>query len=403
MRLFKKNKLLYIIAMGFSIIVTGVFVFNSKSVKYNISSMINSFYMNIVETDEYKDAFEETSYKNYKILHKKDLEPALPMIFSYLDELEERSKNILDYTTTEELTIQFDYDESVFKERSNSVGGISDVAGYYNIATKTMYMNIEDVYRDVIINMPKVEFVSTGMNISSNNFKETLYHEYSHHIYNSFIKDNNIDDENLPTWFEEGMSEYMANSSSFEDKELNFIPLNKLNSDSEWVESVNKSGNNSPYIQSYYTVYKMIKLYNENILKELIINCKDKTFDESFKVVTNSSLDKFEKILKDDFKNYTNIYDETNNLVDSSEQNRIKIKCLENYIKINKDDIRAYETLCNYYESSFNKVVTFLKESIEKHPKESILWRRLALIYEDNNMIDLARECFNKEEELLKK
>ena len=46
------------------------------------------------------------------------------------------------------------------------------------------------------------------------------------------------------------------------------------------------------------------------------------------------------------------------------------MQCLEEYIKDN-DDLRAYETLITFYEN--------------------------------NNVLDLAEECFSKEKELIKK
>lgn len=75
---------------------------------------------------------------------------------------------------------------------------------------------------------------------------------------------------------------------------------------------------------------------------------------------------------------------------------------MEEYIKYNDDDIRAYEFLSSLYEinSGFEKAVDFLKNSIEKHPKEDGLWWQLALIYENNNMPDLAKECYDKNAEL---
>lgn len=61
--------------------------------------------------------------------------------------------------------------------------------------------------------------------------------------------------------------------------------------------------------------------------------------------------------------------------------------------------MRAYEFLCTLYEtnSEFEKTIEFLKDSIEKHPTQSILWRRLAIVYENNNMLDLASKCYAKE------
>lgn len=403
-KIFNKNKLFYIISIGFCMIFIVIFLsINKSNIKNKISFIFNNFFMTLVETDEYKSSFDETLYKNYRILHKNDLKPALPLLLMYLDKLELQSESLLGYTPLEKLTLQIDYDENIFRKRNSTVSTIDNLAGYYDTETKTIYMYVDDVYRDIIMNMSKVESNFEKIYISTKTFRETLFHEYFHYIFNSFIKDNNISDKNMPLWFEEGIAEYMVHGINFDNKELDFVPLNKLTNNNEWIESSNSDDNINPYIQSHFSIYKIITLYNKNTLKEIILNCKDKSFDESFEEITNLSLNEFEKNLKDDFKSRNSIQNVSNNLIDSSELDNIKIKCLENYIKLNENDIRAYETLSMLYSSNFDKAVTFLKESIKKLPKEPILWRHLSIIYEDNNMLALSKECFNKANELDKK
>lgn len=401
MGLFNKLSKKYIMIIVLSTLFLAVFVIANKiGSKYSVSFIINSIYMNIAETDEYKSGFEETKYKNYKILHKTDLEVALPIIYYYLDELELESKALFNYIPTKELTIQIDYNEKIFKKRHNLASDMDDVAGYYNKSTKTMYLYVEDVYRDVIVNLPKVTGKNIGAITTDNYFKETLFHEYFHHVYNNFLEDNNIKDETIPRWFEEGLSSYMQKSTGFEEVKLEFISLDKLKTSDDWVKSANEKGKINPYIQSNYSVYKLINLYDENTIKDIILNCENNTFEESFKIVTKDSLDNFEKIVIDDYDNYSKIYDQVYEVLNSAQFNEIKIKCIEEYIKVNEDDIRPYEFLSTYYGSDFNKVEKFLKESIKKHPKEPVLYRHLAIIYEQNNKMDLAAEYFEKANEL---
>ena len=115
------------------------------------------------------------------------------------------------------------------------------------------------------------------------------------------------------------------------------------------------------------------------------------------------SLNEFEAEVK---KNY-NIYDSEYYAISSSDFNEdidIKIQCLEEYIKFNEDDMRAYEFLSLLYERSngYEKAISFLKTSIEDHPTEPNLWWQLALLYDNNNMPDLAKECYDKNAELSK-
>ncbi len=90
------------------IIITAMIIIEIKYgiVKSKLSFMINKIAMTIVETEEYKNEFIETKYKNYKIIHNKEFTPVLSMVFAYLDNMELRSYELLGYTPKEELTIQ---------------------------------------------------------------------------------------------------------------------------------------------------------------------------------------------------------------------------------------------------------------------------------------------------------
>ena len=58
-----------------------------------------------------------------------------------------------------------------------------------------------------------------------------------------------------------------------------------------------------------------------------------------------------------------------------------------------------------FYENNkgFEETLSFIKRGIERYPEEASLWLRLGLFYENNNILDLAEECFSKEKELIKK
>lgn len=117
------------------------------------------------------------------------------------------------------------------------------------------------------------------------------------------------------------------------------------------------------------------------------------------------SLEKFDDNLKNNFTNYSDVREEINELSFNYELSKdLKMQCLEEYIKDN-DDLRAYETLITFYENNkgFEETLSFIKRGIERYPEEASLWLRLGLFYENNNILDLAEECFSKEKELIKK
>ena len=385
MRVKKRYVAIGIIVSFILICVIGVKYITSEAGRDKLKYMINKSRATVVETEEYKSGFMETTYKNYKIKHNKNIESTLPMIFDYLDKIESRIEEVFGYIPKEELTIQIDYENDVFNAR-NSIGESSEEAnGYYMPVIKTIYMPSENPFRDIIMD--------------STDFSESLSHEYVHHALFNFISENNINEEYIPHWFHEGVAEYLSNDVELGIDKIEYISLKKLNSDKEWVDANNEI--NSPYPQSMYAIYKMIDLKGENIIKDIIINCKENTFDDSFKEIMEVSLDDFDEFLKTDIINYNNLYKEINTPEPNIE---LKTKCLEEYIKINEDDINAYIALATFYSNyrDFNTAEEFLKESIEKYPEVPLLWTTLAVLYENNNMMDLAEECYLKGEKLIK-
>ncbi len=400
MRLVKKRKSIYTIGIiCILFVICGGLYIKSKGI-----FILNKIAMTSAESDDYKSGFEETHYKNYKILHSKDVGPALPLIFAYLDELEAKSNELYGYISSKELTIQLDYDEGVFIKRHKASGNMSDMDGYYNTPTNTMYMNVNDVYQRIIFDGKSSKYegdILQGWGDST--FKNTFSHEYFHSVYSNFLEENNINIEKLPIWFNEGISEYIANKDIYYDKDLDFISLRELSNDGDWEKNNTNNENTSAYMQSHYAIYKIINLKSSSVIKDIILGCKDKIFSESFENALGISLDEFEGNLKNNFSKdikqsgwVTDIW--ANDHLDT------KIKCLEDYIAYNEDDIRAYQLLGNYYKNNngFNVAVDFLKKNIEKHPEEIKLWASLGSIYEENNMLDLSEECFDKVKELRK-
>ena len=76
------------IIIGTSLVIIvgmGIAYTNSTRGKKFIKYKINKIYYSQFEDKEYKNNFKETLYKNYKILHNEEVEIALPLLFSYLN------------------------------------------------------------------------------------------------------------------------------------------------------------------------------------------------------------------------------------------------------------------------------------------------------------------------------
>ena len=399
----QKHKIKLII--GTSIVVVmgiGIFYANTTRGKEGIKIKINEIYYSQFEDEEYKNQLKEIEYKNYKILHNEESKVVLPLLFSYLDEMELKADKFFGYIPKSELTIQLDYNKDVFKERLSIGDPQRDSSGYYNTTLNTIYMNVEDVFRDVIRDMRKVEEFDDGSFVmQSMSFKERLFNLYYNHVIENFLNDNNLNEDVFPVWFINGLKEYYCSMAEPIYVTSFFLPLKELDDSNIWSEASESEENTNLFAQSTYLIHKIIQIKGESAIKEIIEKCKTKTLDESFNEVMEMSLDEFENEAS---KSY-NIYDSEYYAISSHDLNEnidVKIQCLEEYIKYNDDDIRAYEFLSSLYEinSGFEKAIDFLKDSIEKHPKEEGLWWQLALIYENNNMPDLAKECYDKNAEL---
>lgn len=359
--------------------------------------IINKIVMASGETDEYKSKLKENQYKNYKIVHNEDMETALPLIFYYLDKLENENNELLGYTPESELTIQIDYDKDVFNSRSNLGEWVS---GVYNPVIKTLYIYGEDVYRDIISDMPQIEELEDGsFYISTISFSDILAHEYSHYATNDFIEKNNISKDAIPVWFQEGIADYISKVDKSNGEELRFIPLTELTTEEEWSRA-NENILGEPYIQSMYAIYTIVNLKDKSAIKDIILACNKSDFSTAFETVMGISLEEFENNLKNDFNNYNDMYSTFE--YNFERDIEIVIECLEEYIKKNENDIRAYIKLITMYEGerSVDTIIEFIKLAIEKNPEESALWHRLGLIYEENNMIEQANECYLKSYEL---
>ena len=245
------------------------------------------------------------------------------------------------------------------------------------------------------MNMPQVSISEGNINISDNSFKDNLFHEYTHYVIDRFIENNNMDKNSLPVWFEEGICEYITKNNISFDKELKYISLKNL----ETYEGFNNQINNlqaNIYEQSKLAVLKIVNEKGENVLNDMILSCKDKDFETVIQEYMNCSFENFENSLELDIKE-----DKFKIIVENNEDDmyiNTKIKCLEDYIKYDENNIGVYEILGTFYKSKKEnlKAMNLFKYAIEKNPKEYILWYRLGLAYEDIGESTLAKESFDK-------
>lgn len=290
-----KHKKKIIIGTSIAIIGMGIFYVNGTNGKEAIKHKINKLYYSQFENKEYRNRFKETLYKNYKILHNEESEIVLPLLFSYLDKMEVKATELLGYIPKSELTIQLDFDKQIFQERLSIGDPQKDAAGYYNTTLNIIYMNVEDIFREIIHNLPKVEEYDDGsFVIQSMNFKEKLFNLYYNYLIENFLKDNDLNKEYFPIWFINGLREYYSSMAEPIYETSTFLPLKELDDSNVWIETSESEENSELFAQSTYLIHKMIQLRGESAINEIIEKCKTKTFNESFYEVMEISLDEFD-------------------------------------------------------------------------------------------------------------
>lgn len=401
------SKLLRCISVTFNLTsLVILLVFSYSVITYKGDMLTDFFEMGLllqIEKDDYYDKMNEKNYENIRIIYNKDIEPTIPLIEKYIEEINTKSNTLLGINTSDKLTIQIDYDEEVFFMRTMLLTGNEDynIGGYYYEKSNTIYLYTNNPIRDILMNMPQVNISEGNISITDNNFKDNLFHEYTHYVIDSLIDDNKIDNKAVPLWFEEGICDYITGENIFFDGELEYISLKNLETYEDW----NKEKGNikaNIYEQSKFAVLKVVNEKGEKVLKEMILSCKNKDFKTIIKEYMNCSFEEFENNLQLDIKQ-----GKFKDIIEDNKEDmyiNTKIKCLEDYIKYDENNIGAYEFLGTLYESKKEnlKVINLFKYATQKNPKEYILWHRLGLAYEDIGESTLAKESFDKAK-LLKK
>ena len=397
----KMSKLLGRISATFNLAsLVMLLIFSYSVITYKGDILTDFFEMGLllqIEKDDYYDEMNEKNYENIRIIYNNDIETMLPLIEKYIEEINTKSNTLLGVNTSHKLTMQIDYDEEVFLMRPTLFTGETDynIGGYYNEKSNTMYLYTNNPIRDVLMNMPKANITEGNISISDNNFKDDLFHEYTHYVIDSFIDDNEIDNKSVPLWFQEGICEYITGENIFIDGELEYIPLNNLETYEDWNKEKENTKANI-YDQSKLAVLKIVNEKGEKVLKDMILSCKNKDFETIIKDYMNCSFEEFESNLELDIKQ-----GKFKDIIEDNERDtytNTKIKCLEDYIKYDENNIEAYELLGTLYESKkeYIKAINLFKYATEKNPKEYILWYRSGLAYEDIGESALAKESFDK-------
>jgi tetratricopeptide (TPR) repeat protein len=204
----------------------------------------------------------------------------------------------------------------------------------------------------------------TSLYIPCANIKlDLLAHEYTHYKINSLCKEKSIQEFKIPSWFHEGVAEYVSLTLS-PDRFRNIMIKNvqdfkDLDGNTQFIGA----DNNKAYMQSYIAVKKIIKLKGQNAIKEILINSKSMTFDNSFEKVVGLSINDFQKLLENQLESTDSV------------------------------DILLRLGLTYTQQKKFDKAKDTFLEAIKKYPLNVTAWLRLGNCYVDLGDLDSARKA----------
>ena len=333
-------------------------------------------------SEKYDSTFKTIQHKDNTLYFTDEFEPALKLVQAYLDKARQDNSRLFGDIATGELKVKFDYDEQVFKKR-NPI--FNDYAGLYSSRERTAYVFIKDVYSNAL-----------GLNLISSYLCETLLHEYTHHVFYEFLKLNQIPEAKIPSWFREGVAEYIGNEGAGGGAPEKMVDFDELKTQEQWVNYSNNGY--SVYAQSHYAVRQLILMKGERVIKDILLKVKDTEFDTAFKDASGISLKDYENDLKVDFKNGWKKYDKMIPTYTLPFYTDEKIEGLEKYVKLEPNNINALLDLAHLYEGSdlVDKAKATLEKAVETNPENFLSWHRLALINEKMNNFDGAVEAFEK-------
>ncbi|MBT2680184.1 hypothetical protein J7E38_14305 [Bacillus sp. ISL-35] len=233
---------------------------------------------------EYKTAGMNQQYKHISIYYQEEDKELIPLTIETLKCAEDKSAELFGSTKNVPIDMIF-----MSKEDIVQISKIEDVSGYYSHFEKVLAVSVDPEY---------VEGILQELETPLYFFQKSILHEYAHYATFNKIEKAETFGDLFPTWFLEGISEYVGNDKTevgFDSNPYEALPLKDISWDNDFHE-VRQSGISEPYLQSYFTVNYLIQEYGINVVDELIYRTKEsEDFYEALEQLTEKPVAVFEQ------------------------------------------------------------------------------------------------------------
>ncbi|CAM3723527.1 hypothetical protein [Mesobacillus thioparans] len=233
---------------------------------------------------EYKAAGMNQQYKHVSIYYQEEDKVLIPLTIETLEWAEDKSAELFGSTKNVPIDMIFMSKEDIVKNSN-----IKAASGYYSDFEKVLAVSVDP---------ESVEGILQELETPLYFFQKSILHEYAHYATFNKIEKAETLGSLFPTWFLEGIAEYVGNDKTEVGIGLTPYeaqPLEKISWDNDFQE-VRHDGISEPYLQSYFTVNYLVQEYGTGVVDELIYRTKEtEDFYEALEQLTGKPVTVFEQ------------------------------------------------------------------------------------------------------------
>lgn len=131
------------------------------------------------------------------------------------------------------------------------------------------------------------------MSMEIESWQNILIHEYTHYRTHQFYETHDLSIDQIPTWFEEGIAEYMVGPFKMMPSQLeNISDFRKMDSTNGFQELQQRGF--SPYAQSYFAVQWLVDTRGIEVIPELLKSQSMVAFYDNLESITQKPLGEFQ-------------------------------------------------------------------------------------------------------------